>query len=238
MRLAIDQRCERAIGHGRSTILFLQQAGAALALKTQELLLGEGGTQQHIGHQAHRAVERGLGGVHRDRALLERRAGAQSDREEADLFRQVERITRAGPFVEQVGRECGQTGLALGVGFGAGANHQRGVHHRNLMLLDDHELESVGEYAFRDLGQRERLWCGQLWRRGGCRLRHHGLPGKHHRRRRQRRENDQGAAHQRRSPAVKARSFLPSGTTVSTIFGWPATYCFATRWMSASVSDS
>ena len=236
---AVDDGVEGHRCHLGGLVAQLQQEVLPQVALADDLRVGEGRPQGHVGHEVERRLQARLGGVQPDGRGLEPREGAQRGAEVVHLLGDLERAAPTGALVEHAGGEGGQAGHVLGVARRPGAHQQAHVHDRDLVHLHHRELQAVR--------QRLHLHGRQAQRRQRPELRRPGAIGRIHGHRGGRAQHEQGAGgRQARAtdgvrshgflPSLTASSVLPWGTTLSTTLCASARYCRATRCRSAGAS--
>jgi hypothetical protein len=98
------------------------------------------------------------------RRLVPPAARANLHAQECFLVRDVERRAAPGTLIQHRGRERRHACLVGWIAFAARLDHQDHVDQRQLMMLDDENLEPVVELTPRYRGKRETTGRGKLWR--------------------------------------------------------------------------
>ena len=177
----VDEARQNAERHAERLRALLLDGRELLPLQTIQLLLREGGVEDHVGEDRERRVEVRLEGRERDGRRVEVGARAELGPEPLQLVADLERGARLRALVEHVAGEAGGAGRGL-VGRVAGVDEQVHPDDRHLVPLGHDELQAVrqggalegGKAALRRRSRRRaRLAVGPARARGELRERVH-----------------------------------------------------------------
>ena len=133
MLRAEDQPRERDLDQLLRIVLGLEQRRQPLVAKAFQLGFREGRARDDVGHDRQRVGEPRDRHVQVDVGGVGGAGGRELRAEEVDRVGDLERVARAGPFVEHVGGQARQAELVRGIGGDAGADRQLEVHGRHLV---------------------------------------------------------------------------------------------------------
>nr|WP_293248006.1 hypothetical protein [Nannocystis sp.] len=148
----VGGHAEQGVGEAVGVGLHRLEGGLGLVLELGQRGVGEGRVDHLVGHQGERQLGVLLHDLGEDVGVVHASAGAEAAADELDLLVDLGLGPRLGALAEHLRGHLGQ----LLVVHGAGADDQLGGDERDLMVLDDVDVDAV-------LG-RELLQVGELHR--------------------------------------------------------------------------
>src|SRR6476661_7399424 len=150
MRTSVQNRGEDEVGYCRSLIAQLQQLGQTIFLDAVKLVRWKRGMKRDIGKKSQCAVELRCWRMKRESARLPAGLWEQTNAEERRLVRDVQTLPRRGSLTEQRSGEVRYSRLPRRIRGAPTTDDQHEISKWQLMLLDDHQLESVRELPRHD----------------------------------------------------------------------------------------
>ena len=235
--VAVNLLREESRGHGRRSRQLDLERGQRLRARELQLAHGEARVQRDVAEQLEREIDLVAQHVGRDRQEVGVRRRRQTAAHSLDGGRDLIGGARLAALGQELRDQVGQPFLAGRVVNGTGPEAKRHRHNRLLVVLDDGELQPVGEGRLlerREADRRERRglrWAGRERILGGQGGQADGRTGG---------QKEQRRHHQRircssHGPPVRPSACPTVLTTITTAFAG-SRYLVATRRMSSAVT--